>query len=124
MEESHDNINNPTWIKFHSPIHGTIRTIGTPQQRIQRRRTSVDTFTFQLDRPGEVKIDVLSWEALDPMGYTDLNHDCRISYMAATIYVFSPTNGTMYCISHFRLLHIFLSFGLVKNMATSSDWIE
>lgn len=57
--------------------------------------TSVDRFPFQVLADGDVAFDVLSVELSDDGGYTDLNHDCKISYADSVIFVYESDGSTL-----------------------------
>lgn len=57
--------------------------------------TSVDRFPLTLLADGDVSFDVLSVELSDDGGYTDLNHDCKISYADSVIFLYASDGSTL-----------------------------
>ncbi|RHY28228.1 hypothetical protein DYB32_006122 [Aphanomyces invadans] len=74
---------------FGSPIafNGVLRRLGTSTRSFQ---TTVDQYEITLDGPGQVAVDILSYE-IDEVAnaYADLNNDCRFNFFDSNVYVYS-----------------------------------
>ncbi|RHY47168.1 hypothetical protein DYB34_005053 [Aphanomyces astaci] len=79
----------PPVANFGPPVafNGILRRLGTSARSFQ---TTVDQYEITLDAPGQVAVDILSYE-IDEVAnaYADLNHDCRFNFFDSNVYVYS-----------------------------------
>ncbi|OQR93928.1 hypothetical protein ACHHYP_02089 [Achlya hypogyna] len=82
----------PPFVK-QAVIDGVIAQVGS----VDKWQTTVDHINFHLAAPGQVIVDVLSYEMSDGTTlFQDVNGDCRIAYFDPVVYVFSNDSKVTY----------------------------